>query len=75
MIDPADKAANLTDPQKRRLIEIAKAQKALPWRARTDDRLLKLGLIGKMGGVLDEPLASIGRDGWTVLNWMNRTQK
>lgn len=73
MLDPNEMARSLTLAQKSRLIEIAKAHKALPWRSRVDDRLLKLKLIGKMSGVLDEPLASIGRDGWTVLNFMSRT--
>lgn len=72
MFDPAPKLASLTAAQLGRLMSIAKAEKALPWRARTDDRLLKMKLIGKMTGPLDEPLASISREGWTVLNHMAR---
>lgn len=72
MFDPVVTIASLTAAQRDRLLSIARAEKALPWRARTDDRLLKLKLIGKMRGVLDEPLASISRDGWTVLNHMAR---
>lgn len=70
-IDPADILGKLSAAQRQRLVDIARAQKALPWK-RGDDRLKALKLIGKMTGPLDEPLAEISHDGWTVLNWMGR---
>lgn len=69
--DPAEVYAKLSAAQRQRLVDIARAQKALPWK-RGDDRLKTLKLIGKMTGPLDEPLAELARDGWTVLNWMGR---
>lgn len=68
---PAEALKSLTAAQRQRLLDIVKAQKALPWK-RGDDRLKALKLIGKMTGPLDEPLAELARDGWTVLNWMGR---
>lgn len=68
---PAEALQSLTAAQRQRLLDIVKAQKALPWK-RGDDRLKTLKLIGKMTGPLDEPLAELARDGWTVLNWMAR---
>lgn len=70
-IDPAEIILLLTAAQKQRLIQIAKAEKALPWQT-VDEQLQCKGLVGKMTGPLNEPLASIGRDGWTVLNFMGR---
>ena len=68
--DP-DAIKSLAPAQKARLLEIAKADKALPWTA-IDDDLLSLKLVGKMGGVLGEQLSSISRDGWTVINHLGR---
>lgn len=70
-IDPAEIHAKLSAAQRQRLVDIARSQKALPWK-RGDDRLKALKLIGKMTGPFDEPLAEIAHDGWTVLNWIGR---
>lgn len=68
---PAELLQSLTAAQRKRLLAIVKAQKALPWK-RGDDRLQRLKLVAKMTGPFNEPLAEISRDGWSVVNLMAR---
>lgn len=69
--DPRTAAASLDRAERRRLVEIAQAEKALPW-IEVDDVLEALEFVARYRGVFDEPLASIGRYGWQVLDAIGR---
>mgnify|MGYP001165979824 FL=1 len=71
MFEPSDALRSLSEAGRRRLLEIAKAEKALPWKP-VDDRLQALRLVTRMAGVLNEPLADISANGWSVVRLMAR---
>lgn len=61
----------ITNSERRRLIAIAKAEKALPW-DETDETLALKGLVTRYHDVMDAPLASISGAGWNALKAISR---